>query len=188
MADLPSDAWIAYTDGSAAPNPGPCGMGVTVTGWVDGTAVVVEASVPLGMGTNNIGELWGIGGALQVGLVLSQDGQLGRNQVYAIATDSRFALKTVGAMQRSGDLRWLVAPIRRLVRRLSRRCILRFLWVPGHVGLQGNERADALADRASAASKAGASIDLGARAADGHFLCPGSPPIYPQCVPPSVPP
>ena len=54
---LPSDAWLCYIDGSAKPNPGPCGTGLALYAGTGPGPVVFEASVPLGQGSNNIGEL-----------------------------------------------------------------------------------------------------------------------------------
>ena len=57
----PPNAALCFCDGSAIPNPGPCGTGVVVHIPIPGKAVRlrVSASRDLGYGSNNIGELWG---------------------------------------------------------------------------------------------------------------------------------
>ncbi len=58
---IPRGGITLYTDGSANPNPGPCGAGVYCpeegSGWYQG----------LGLGTNNLGELYAVG--MAVGIV-----------------------------------------------------------------------------------------------------------------------
>ena len=56
---------IAFTDGASKGNPGPCGAGAYVydnlaSPWDQ------EDSAALGHGTNNLGELWAIGMAMQI--------------------------------------------------------------------------------------------------------------------------
>jgi hypothetical protein len=62
LAAVPPCALISFTDGSANPNPGPCGGGALLR---DATGLWMEEAVAaLGQGTNNLGELWGVGMAL----------------------------------------------------------------------------------------------------------------------------
>ena len=58
----PEDAAVYYTDGSASPNPGPCGAGFFRP---EGPLAECSAATSLGRGTNNIGELYAMGMALK---------------------------------------------------------------------------------------------------------------------------
>ena len=170
MRRLPTDAWVCYIDGSAKPNPGPCGTGVALfAGTKLGTAVF-EASIPLGAGSNNIGELWGFGCALQKAIGLSMSGELRPDQVYAVISDSRHSLSGISGMQIVTENKSLVQCIRGLVRMVSGRCDLRLIWFPGHVDLYGNERADDLAGKAAIISSLGYSTDRDARCLQLNFL------------------
>ena len=46
---------ICYTDGSAVPNPGPCGAGTSI--FLNSPDIVIDAGVSLGHSTNNVAEL-----------------------------------------------------------------------------------------------------------------------------------
>ena len=50
---------ICYSDGSASPNPGLCGAGVSI--FVRDPDIVFDYGASLGRGTNNIAELYGLG-------------------------------------------------------------------------------------------------------------------------------
>ena len=57
LSKLLGNAIIAYTDGSAIGNPGPCGAGAYIS--------LVRKHLPLVYGTNNIGEMFATGMVLQ---------------------------------------------------------------------------------------------------------------------------
>jgi hypothetical protein len=50
---------ICYSDGSASPNPGPCGAGASI--FYRDPDTVLDFGASLGRGTNNIAELCGLG-------------------------------------------------------------------------------------------------------------------------------
>jgi hypothetical protein len=58
ISRIPADHIVAFTDGSAKPNPGPCGAGVYIR-FPDGKEVDLASTI--GPGSNNIGELWAMG-------------------------------------------------------------------------------------------------------------------------------
>lgn len=62
---LSADSIVCYTDGSASPNPGPCGAGILIFDLAN--QMRYEGGLSLGMGTNNIGELAALGGVGEKG-------------------------------------------------------------------------------------------------------------------------
>jgi hypothetical protein len=73
---------VAFTDGSANPNPGPCGAGACILGNTEKTTLVAA----LGQGTNNIGELWAIG--MTINHVLFE---LNSGKIVHLFTDSLYS-------------------------------------------------------------------------------------------------
>ncbi|MDO9016655.1 MAG: RNase H family protein [Deltaproteobacteria bacterium] len=125
---------VAYTDGSGTMAHLPCGAGVVV--YDDGVPVL-EASRPLGLGTNNHAEL----SAIRVALAITDDW---RHRPLTIRTDSEYCLGVLTAPrgprsdQKNGRLIHLI----RLA--MEGRDVV-FEFVKGHAKIEGNERADKLA-------------------------------------------
>lgn len=137
-------AAVAYTDGACSGNPGPAGFGVVV----DRPGTRTEISVYLGRGTNNIAELSAIEEALEV-----LKGWPGPIDVY---TDSNYAIGVLTKAWKAKANQELIAGIKEL---LPRGHDVRFVWVPGHAGVDLNERADELA-RAAIERRGDAREDL----------------------------
>ncbi|MGB0680773.1 MAG: ribonuclease HI [Polyangiales bacterium] len=125
--------WLAYCDGACRGNPGPAGLGVV---WLQ-AGRVRELSEYLGRGTNNIAELTAI---LRLLEALPDKGSAG--QLY---TDSRYA---IGVLQQGWKAKANAALIARLRQQLAEHPDITLHYVPGHAGVQWNERADALARQA----------------------------------------
>jgi ribonuclease HI len=132
---------VIYTDGACSGNPGPGGWGVVLR-W-NGT--VKELHGGERQTTNNRMELMAAIRALEA---------LNRPSRVLLYTDSRYLLdgitKWIAGWQRNG---WRTAarrPVknedlwRRLVQAMNGHEVS-WLWVKGHAGDEGNERADALA-------------------------------------------
>lgn len=144
-------ALVFYTDGSADPNPGPTGAGV----FSDHQC---KASVALGDGTNNVGELFAIGLACE--LALSQAFDLGSYDKVVIYTDSTYAIGCVQDNWSSEANSALIRAVRAMFRKLSEVIQVELAWVKGHSGVPGNEEADELAGLASKAATLGGSRRL----------------------------
>jgi ribonuclease HI len=134
---------VIYTDGACSGNPGPGGWGVVMRS--QGHEKELHGGEPLT--TNNRMELMAAIQALEA---------LKRPSKVSLYTDSTYLLngitKWLPGWQRNG---WKTAarkPVknddlwRRLVEAMSRHDVS-WLWVKGHAGDPGNERADALARR-----------------------------------------
>jgi ribonuclease HI len=119
-----------WTDGACSGNPGPAGLGVHLR--VGGS--VRELSEFLGEGTNNIAELM----AILRGLEMIDD----RGASVAVMTDSAYSIGLLTQGWKPKANQALVAELRGLAAGFTR---LAFVKVAGHAGVEGNERADALA-------------------------------------------
>lgn len=141
---IPEGAVVAYTDGACTGNPGPAGIGVVLRAGEH----TREISEYLGLATNNIAELTAIRRALQA---LKPPV---RRPVWVL-TDSEYAIGVLAKGWKAQANQALVEEIRGLLRALPE---VRFRKVPGHAGVPGNERADALARQAIAQGKKGPPI------------------------------
>ena len=168
LAAVPPSSLIAFTDGSASPNPGPCGGGAflsdTSKEWCD------EAVAALGQGTNNIGELWAIGMALE--LAEERLNRFSYTYLY-IFTDSQYSIGvlTLGWKVKGDDR--LVKAIKSKIDSLATRIVIIIDWIPAHVGIADNEHADHLAgagSKRSALNRINVNVPEALR--EGHFLPP----------------
>jgi len=76
----------------------------------------------------------------------------------AICSDSLAAIKAVSAHKATSGL---VADAMSALKTLAVYNSLRLIWVPGHCGIAGNEKADALAKQASASYFTGHELSVG---------------------------
>ena len=130
---VPSDAWIAYTDGACSGNPGPAGSGVVL---VAPGGKMHEGLEYLGRATNNVAELTAILRALE----WAPQGA----RAIVVHTDSQYAIGVLQKGWKAKANQELVARAKQVVE--SRRA--RLVYVPGHQGVAMNERADQLAREA----------------------------------------
>lgn len=129
-----------YTDGSAQPNPGPCGCGAVM---LDPHGEIVwTLSEFLGEGTNNIGELFailrGVSRAMEMGVTILH-----------VHSDSELSVQLLkGEKQTKKEhLMYLVQRIQKLLLKKTSMQV-EFSWVKAHVGHKWNEMADRLANAA----------------------------------------
>ncbi len=147
IEEIPKDATIAYTDGSANPNPGPAGAGAIITSPSFTETCLFQA---LGHGTNNVGEFWAIGLVIEFLANNSFTGPL------YICSDSKVAIGILSQGHRAKKkTRDLASSVARRIAALQadKGTIIRFIWTPGHCGIHGNEVADRLADMGTRLSR-----------------------------------
>jgi len=131
---------IIYTDGGAAPNPGPMGIGVVIKRGPGGKNRK-EIGEYLGVGTNNIAELTAIERAIDALEPADRDRRI------LIHADSAYAIGVVGGAMKPKKNLDLVARIQDKARAFPG---IRFVKVRGHAGVTENERCDALVGAAIA--------------------------------------
>lgn len=136
IESLSEDTVVAFTDGSCRGNPGPAGSGAALR--LPGGRRV-EASRSLGQGTNNVAELT----AVRVALDLIERAKVAPKTKIALFTDSAY---THGVLVKGWKAKANQELIYELRDRLKRYPNLEIFWIAGHVGVEGNERADQLAN------------------------------------------
>lgn len=127
-----------YTDGASAGNPGPSGIGVVLRFGEHEK----EISKYIGIATNNIAELE----AIRLGLLAVKN----TNLPVRVFTDSRYAYGILSQGWKARKNQDIIDEIKNILTKFKD---LKFIKVAGHVGIEGNERADFLAT--SAIKKAG---------------------------------
>lgn len=128
-------AWTLYTDGSAQPNPGPCGCGAVL---LDETGTVAwTLSEFLGQGTNNTGELT----AIKRGV--SRAKSLGATEL-DVHSDSELSVSIMNGTKKTKKehLAILSEEIKADIGCMR----VTFSWIKAHNGHVWNEMADRLAD------------------------------------------
>ena len=128
-AKVPADAIQVWTDGGAAPNPGPSGAGVVI---VDG-GKQTEISEFLGEGTNQTAEL----SAILIGLTKLPT----RDRPVVVYSDSAYSIGLMTQAWKAKANVELVEKLRSVCREFKD---LRFVKVAGHSGVPLNERTDQL--------------------------------------------
>ena len=133
---LSASAVIAFSDGACRGNPGPAGSGAYVElpngdRWA--------GSRHLGRATNNVAELT----AIALVLDILRDAKVALHTHVAIFSDSSYANGVLVKGWKAKANQELIADLRA---RLGKWPKLEIIWVAGHAGVEGNERADALAN------------------------------------------
>lgn len=127
------DAIHVWTDGGAAPNPGPSAAGVII---VDGDRTT-EIAEFLGHGTNQVAELT----AILIGLSKLES----RDRPVIVYSDSAYSIGLLTQAWKAKANVELIANLRAVCREFKD---LRFVKVAGHAGIPLNERTDALVGEA----------------------------------------
>jgi ribonuclease HI len=187
LAKIPPRHYIAYTDGASKGNStkkrSPCGAGVSLElPRRNDTRRCIEDLSALGSNTNNYGEIWGLGMALSLFLIHSQP----RDTLHSL-TDSAHASIAITKRHQPKTNCALVRAVRKLYNHILKDRHVHIEWVPAHVGIEGNERADGLADEGARQSDLGRflrPLQQLQRIREGHFLsqhaAPGQTPAHPQ--------
>jgi ribonuclease HI len=131
--------YTLYTDGSAIPNPGPCGAGGVL---IDADENIIwTLSEFLGQGTNNIGELTAILRGLQRYCELDLDAE-----PLNIYSDSELSVTLINGTKttKKPHLLKILEPILELKNKLQ----ITIMWVKAHSTNKWNNYADTLANNA----------------------------------------
>jgi len=139
-----------YTDGSAIGNPGPCGAGAIVLAPPKYQAFFPSAtSCPLGLGNSLMAEIWAIGMVLERVCAIKRDFGALPPKLIHFCSDCQPALGIIFGGHKAGRYATLALRARQLLRTVRQYATVVALWIPAHVGLLGNEMADAIAKAAS---------------------------------------
>ena len=129
---------LCYSDGSASPNPGPCGAGVSI--FIKSPDLVLDFGASLGRGTNNIAELFGLGVIFtQLSTLVQLYPQLKRAIVFC---DSKLALRASTSNKTPRTNTVLASAVRTAYSNARKKIEIDLQWIRGHVDYGGNERVD----------------------------------------------
>ena len=147
VLNAPPDCALCYTDGSASPNPGPSGAGVSF--FIPSRNCFIDLGASLGLGTNNAAELHALGSALTFipHIILTYS-----IRHFFIFSDSKFALNATTSKNHPLVNREAVLLLRKTYKEVNKVCSLQLHWVRGHTAIGGNERVDKIAKRFASAS------------------------------------
>jgi ribonuclease HI len=146
---------IAYADGACTGNPGPAGLGV----WIVDGSRHIELSEFLGEGTNNIAELTAI---------LRAIAEVPVDAPMTVYTDSQYA---IGVLQKGWKAKANQTLVANVKQALAQRKKTKLVYVPGHSGVSGNERADQLArDAVRSRKTTRRATDSAAKAAEANAV------------------
>ena len=150
------DDIVVYTDGSCIGNPGPTGAGAYIRYPTSWGISDVHISIPLGTGTNNIGELYAIGAATtHINNTLNRL-NIKPNHIYFIS-DSTYSIGCLTQGWKSDSNKPLIRTVKMILRDISMvdHNTCKWYWTPGHADVYGNNIADNLANEGSNMSKQG---------------------------------
>ena len=160
IATMDPSGLMIFTYGSAQGNPGPCGAGgyIRFPPTPGAEQHILEREFAIGVskrGTNNLGELWAIAAAIQLGnSAVTEHPHLRGRKAYII-TDSQYTIGclTKGWVSKTEINKAVCSAIKCML--LSSILTWHINWVPGHAGVDGNEVADAAANRGAELSRRG---------------------------------
>jgi ribonuclease HI len=149
----PPGTLVVFTDGSAAPNPGPAGAGAI---FFNSSSLTSHPNCPLaaalGITTNNAGELFAVGLSVETANTAGYTGPL------RIYTDSKLIQNAINNNTSAGiDNTDLLVRVKRTItifKRADPANSVRLHWVEAHRGITQNELADKLAGTGSKRSAA----------------------------------
>ena len=138
---------VAFTDGSALTNPGPCGAGAAIHWHGIGTEATEHRRPVAIKSTSYHGEIAAIALALET--VLSHQPQLSNRKIHLL-TDCQSALLATTSNSSPRNHTEIISQISSKITQLkSHGNSVTITWIAGHVNLAGNEKADRLAKLAA---------------------------------------
>ena len=162
VENMDPDTVLCYSDGSASPNPGPCGAGVSM--FTRGPNSVFDYGASLGRGTNNFAELFGLGIIFTELIVLQVSNTHLKKAV--VFCDSKLALRAASSRRKPITNCSITRALRVAFQTVSKCFSMDLQWIRGHVDYGGNERVDRIS-KAFASSR----LNKGAFDFDGDFTC-----------------
>jgi ribonuclease HI len=138
--DPPYDALTAFTDGSEIKETGQGGAGVFIRGWRGRPPE--NYSAPLGISSNNVGEIFALGLALTRLLQIYRTEGAKSEVRCLVFSDSRIALGVVTRGTRFNPHPELARAARKAYRELNALVRLEVRWIRGHKEVPGNVKAD----------------------------------------------
>ena len=145
LSNVDPNTAVCYTDGSASPNPGPCGAAASI--FFCNPDTVFDAGLSAGFGSNNFAELCALF------ICLSELIRIFRRRHFLkaiIFCDSRYALNLATSSKAPGSNKELVSSLRAVHSAALALFKIELNWVRGHASIGGNERVDLLSKRFAA--------------------------------------
>jgi ribonuclease HI len=136
----PPEAIVGFSDGSAIPNPGPCGAGALL--FLPQKVATVTCAMSLGEGDNNIGEIAGLHKLLELIDEAYQRKLVRGHPPILLFTDS---LLVVGALEWGWAMKNMPRSIHSLLKAYRARKALNptlLYWVKAHSDVANNEKVD----------------------------------------------
>ena len=130
---------FCYTDGSAMPNPGPSGVGVSI--FIQDPDEVLDAGVSLGLSTNNVAEL------VALLVCFFELIRLFERRPFAgafVFCDSTYAIRQATCSKLSVLNRALIKLVRAALSKATAAFDVKLFWLRGHSIVGGNNRVDRL--------------------------------------------
>ena len=141
-ANFNSNVVFCYIDGSASPNPGPCGAGACI--FLMDPDILIDAGSSLGYGTNNIGELCALAICLKELISAFTSKKFTKAFIFS---DSNYAILQANSSRKPKANTNLVLYVRSLFNKAKSLFLIDLIWVKGHARIGGNVRADQLSKR-----------------------------------------
>jgi ribonuclease HI len=175
VAAAPSNAILCFCDGSASPNPGPSGSGIIIylpPHNNSSNRPTITASIPLGYGTNNIGELWGPLASLLLIKALPTMGHPIHTGPIHIYSDSRLTIDACSFSYHPTINKAIYFALRDII--INTTNTIHLHWVAGHAAIDQNELADAAAKSGMSISARAPGKSLAQELTPTHPLLPHS--------------
>jgi len=152
LSTAPVDAVVCFCDGSASPNPGPCGAGAVVylPAHRNSNKPSFTIKRPLGYGTNNLGELWAPSSCVAVARSLTGRYGITNNTPIFIFSDSKVTIKSLMYHNIPTINKISTLASRDIFATCPNPCFV--FWVAGHADISQNDQADTAAKQAMRSS------------------------------------